>query len=321
MDRIQKLLCSAAIAALGTSFAPAASARSTIAYSGSANPLTNRGCFTESYGRVTNANCSGAQTWEIALPVEAPGTWNVSVDVTPTSDPSSVHCMAFGVSQDGTSFSTSVNIGAKKGGVSQTLNDLTVDVPGAGALYVGCFLAQGASVNTVNWNQPLQVTLYPQLQDEWCWAASGEMIMSYLGKNVAQCDEANHAQNRTDCCSNPSACDNPGWPDFSYFGFNYTQTSNGTALAFSQLQTEIAANRPVGFAWAWTGGGGHYMVAIGTEVDEGTQYVTINDPWAPNVGEQVTLLYSDWVSGNAGTDATANASYTHMADDYGISKK
>jgi hypothetical protein len=78
----------------------------------------------------------------------------------------------------------------------------------------------------------------------------------------------------------------------------------------------------VGFAWAWTSGGGHYMVATGVEIDEdNVQYVTINDPWAPDVGEQVTLTYEDWVSGPAGTDATATVSYTHMADDYGISAR
>ena len=63
------------------------------------------------------------------------------------------------------------------------------------------------------------------------------------------------------------------------------------------------------------------MVATGTEVgDDGTQYVTINDPWAPNIGDQVTLTYADWVAGPAGTDPTATVSYTHMADDYGITE-
>ena len=169
----------------------------------------------------------------------------------------------------------------------------------------------------------LDVPLDPQQQTEWCWAASAEMVMGYLGTNVQQCAEANYAVGRTDCCTSSAsaenACNQPGWPDWSYWGFNFEETAYGTALSFAQLEVEIAANRPVGFAWAWTGGGGHYMVATGTEVDDdNVQYVTINDPWAPNVGDQVTLTYDDWVAGPAGTDPTATVSYTHMADDYGI---
>ena len=171
----------------------------------------------------------------------------------------------------------------------------------------------------------LAVPLYPQVEDEWCWAASAEMIMSYLGESVQQCAQANYRFGRTDCCTNASSesstteCDQPGWPNWTNWGFTYSETAYGTALTFAQIQAEIAANRPVGFAWAWTGGGGHYMVATGTTIDStGTQWVSINDPWAPNVGEQVTLTYADWVAGPAGVDPTATTSYTHMADDYGI---
>jgi hypothetical protein len=173
----------------------------------------------------------------------------------------------------------------------------------------------------------LDVPLDPQLQSEWCWAASAEMVMAYLGTNVEQCAQANYLFGRTDCCTNAdsaedlSECNQPGWPNWSYWGFSFEETAIGTALSFAQLQTEIAANRPVGFAWSWSTGGGHYMVATGTEVgDDGTQYVTINDPWAPNIGDQVTLTYTDWVAGPAGTDSTATVSYTHMADDYGITQ-
>jgi hypothetical protein len=47
----------------------------------------------------------------------------------------------------------------------------------------------------------LPVPLIPQVQTEWCWAASGQMIFSYLGApGLRQCDEANMMENRTDCC-------------------------------------------------------------------------------------------------------------------------
>jgi hypothetical protein len=174
---------------------------------------------------------------------------------------------------------------------------------------------------------PLAVPLDPQIESEWCWAASAQMIITYLGGSVQQCQEANYRFGLTDCCTNAAdessltECNQPGWPNWNYWGYNFSETAIGSSLSFAQLQTEFAANRPVGFAWAWSTGGGHYMVATGTQVEDGTEYVTINDPWAPNVGEQVTLTYEDWVAGPAGTDPTATASYTHMADDYGIQKQ
>src|SRR5215208_2563397 len=35
------------------------------------------------------------------------------------------------------------------------------------------------------------VTLRPQETSMWCWAASGEMAMDFLGTDVSQCDQAN----------------------------------------------------------------------------------------------------------------------------------
>ncbi len=327
MNRIQKLLCGAGSAALGLGVAPNASARSATAWSGAPNPLTARSCFSESYGRVTNSGCSTQETWEIALPIENPGTWNVVFDVTPTSDPSSISCVALSVAQDGSSSATSLNVGATQGSAAQTIA-VTVTVPAAGALFGACFVKPGAAVNGVNWNQPLLVALDPQLESNWCWAAGGQMVMGYLGTTVQQCVEANYNVSRTDCCTNPSssACNQGGWPAWSNNGFNATVVygggSNPAAISFAQLQAEFAANRPVGFGWHWNSGGGHYMVATGTEVDEdNVQYVTFNDPWAPNVGEQVTLTYAEWVSGTATDPTVGGASYTHWRDDYGISKQ
>jgi chitodextrinase len=185
--------------------------------------------------------------------------------------------------------------------------------------------SSGACQDTAPPPSGLDVTLYPQIESNWCWAASGEMVMTFLGAPVEQCAEANDLAGRTDCCtsatSEANACNVTGWPDWTFWGFKYSATTDGTALTFAQLQAEIAARRPVGFSWHWSSGGGHYMVAIGAEVDEnGVEWVTVNDPWSPNVGEQVVLTYEDYVSGPAGVDATATTSYTHWLDQYGIAK-
>ena len=89
-----------------------------------------------------------------------------------------------------------------------------------------------------------------------------------------------------------------------------TATGNA-ALSFAQLTAEFAANRPVAFAWSWTGanGGGHEMEAVGAwTTTAGQQWVEINNPAD---GSQSDLLYTAWVSG---------PTYVHQRDTYNIKK-
>ncbi len=148
----------------------------------------------------------------------------------------------------------------------------------------------------------LPMTLYAQQTNMWCWAASGEMIMTYLGADVdvSQCTQANTRFNRADCCNNFQNCVQGGWPQFDRYGFDFDWT--GAALSFNQLKTEFRNNRPVGFAWGWQAGGGHYMVARGVYVDgAGTQFVYILDPWPWNAdknngGEARLISYAEFVA-------------------------
>ncbi|HEY1545042.1 MAG TPA: papain-like cysteine protease family protein [Xanthobacteraceae bacterium] len=186
-------------------------------------------------------------------------------------------------------------------------------------VYTVCAAAQATSVCTPAAQGHLAVTLQPQQTDMWCWAASGQMIMGFLGVSVQQCTEANNEFGRSDCCnaSTPSACVNGGWPEFDKYGFTFARTS-GVALTWTQLQNEIsdAANcgrRPVAFAWHWVGGGGHMMVAIGYQTIANVNYVEINNPWAPNVGDHRFITYDFYVA-SAGD-------HTHWDDFYQIKKK
>lgn len=78
----------------------------------------------------------------------------------------------------------------------------------------------------------LPVTLHPQETQNWCWAASGQMVMDYLGHNVSQCVQANNRFGRNDCCEidlcptptepptydasgNCVGCPCGGWPESS----------------------------------------------------------------------------------------------------------
>ncbi|REG48611.1 papain like cysteine protease AvrRpt2 [Paraburkholderia sp. BL6669N2] len=160
----------------------------------------------------------------------------------------------------------------------------------------------------------LTVALNPQQTSMWCWAASGQMTMGYLGTVVSQCDEANKEFGSTDCCNNPKpgACVQGGWPEYGKYGFNAATTSDA-ALSWDDVKRQIYCRRtPFAFTWHWTGGGGHMMVATGYTTVRGTNYVAINNPWPPNVGDASIITYDVYVSG---------ADHTHWNDYYNIQKQ
>ena len=162
----------------------------------------------------------------------------------------------------------------------------------------------------------------------WCWAASGQMVMHYLGNNVSQCVQANNRFNRTDCCNidlcppptettcptpgyHPCACG--GWPEFGKFGFNFKTTSSA-ALTWDQIRDQISRGQycegtPFCFTWKWNGGGGHMMVAMGYKTAGGVNFVEVMDPWSPCVGDHKFITYNAYVSG---------ATYTHWDDYYDV---
>jgi hypothetical protein len=167
----------------------------------------------------------------------------------------------------------------------------------------------------------LPVSSHPQETGMWCWAGSGQMVMHYLGNNVAQCTQANNRFGRTDCpchqCG-PSPVPSPpcvigGWPEFHKYGFTSEHTTDAP-LPWSTLRRELSQNsscgkRPFAFTWHWDGGGGHMMVANGYVTLDGTNYVSILDPWAPCAGDARILTYAAYVSGSG---------YTHWDDYYRV---
>jgi hypothetical protein len=178
---------------------------------------------------------------------------------------------------------------------------------------VGVFLLASACCTPPN-EASLTVALNPQQTGMWCWAASGQMPMGYFGVPVSQCDEANKRFGRNDCCNNPTpgGCVNGGWPEFGKYGFTASTTSD-SALTWDQVKNQIhCQSKPFAFAWHWTGGGGHMMVATGYTTVRGTNWMAINNPWPPGVGDASLITYDTYVSGS---------DHTHWDDYFNISKK
>lgn len=164
----------------------------------------------------------------------------------------------------------------------------------------------------------LDVPLIGQQTPMWCWAASTQMALDYIGiTGVTQCAEANHEFNRTDCCNDPtpSECILGGHPQLPYWGAQADHTPPGTALSFVDIQSQIAGNMPIIFSWQWIPKGGHVMVVTGYMEVMYTQLLFINNPWPPNQGDQQLISYTDYVS-----NPTPPHAHNHGVDFYNLMK-
>jgi hypothetical protein len=180
-------------------------------------------------------------------------------------------------------------------------------------LWTACIAARGAIGQAVLPNNGVTTAkLRSQETTLWCWAASGQMVMSNLGREVKQCIEAQNRFGRKDCCGThkPAECVQSGWPEFDKYGFAFATTKD-TALSWEQLQAEIVTRKsPFAFSWHWRGGGdGHMMVVKGYAIRNGVKYVSILDPWPPNIGDARDITYDSYVSG---------LNHTHWDDYYQV---
>ena len=157
-------------------------------------------------------------------------------------------------------------------------------------------------------NNLLNINLFPQEEDQWCWAATARMTMLFAGgdpNTITQCAQANDAFTQDSCCKygDTKQCNKPYYPLYENWGFTAKNIykPEGAALSWTALKGLIDSGNPVAFLWRWKSGGGHYMVAVGYYEDQTTNPVTqmvhINDPWPPSVGEKHSVTYKKWIGG------------------------
>lgn len=132
----------------------------------------------------------------------------------------------------------------------------------------------------------LNVTRSAQETQQWCWAAAGQMIMRFFGRNVSQCSQASR-QFKTQCqcpkCPEGdftlSPCNQGAFPAFEDWGFDaYAST---VPLSLEQIKAELACRKsPIAFSWITLDSrtsarpSGHTMVAVGYSAD----FIEVIDP-------------------------------------------
>jgi len=130
-----------------------------------------------------------------------------------------------------------------------------------------------------------------QEHSNWCWDGSSQAVLYYFGQTPSQCQIANFAWNRSDCCSSNQfnwnhVCNSGnylfgrrGSCDDVLANWGIGSTGVNGALSWTSVKSEIDNGMPYIMGWYWTGGGGHALVGYGYSVKSNTQYMSYMDPW------------------------------------------
>ncbi len=170
----------------------------------------------------------------------------------------------------------------------------------------------------------LDVPLYGQQTNVWCWDASSLMVIKYFrpSSRLRECDLAGWPLQ--DCCIHPiPGCAHGGGEQLYRNGFTFDSTANA-AISWNTLVEQISTRHtPVLYGIGWNGGGGHMLVAVGWFSLMGRNWVLVNDPWpppsSPSIGPPYTggghesLTYEAWVGG-PGYDHVTNDDYYNITD-------
>ncbi len=153
----------------------------------------------------------------------------------------------------------------------------------------------------------LNITMQAQEKSNWCWAASGNTIATWFGRNYSQNQFCNAAFNRaqgTTCPNNQATLANDQTA-FRWAGISEGSYVDGW-LRYPTVQSEINANRPIETRIQWTSGGGHMHVVYG--YDDAGSMVYWGDPWPSN--NRYNWASHTWYVGGRGSNNN-QFSWTH----------
>jgi hypothetical protein len=196
----------------------------------------------------------------------------------------------------------------------------------------------------------LSLRYTPQAGSNWCWAASGQMVMELLGlpKRVAcQCGQAEQVLGVAGCCATPGSCvpsgalargcDEPRWPAFverpDLYELSYRTTCDdlparqdddacdARPLDWLSLSAELCAGRPVLAALRPRGSPrGHMVVVKGFSIHGGRRVLVVDPrrlcpddrPCEGELDEGFWMPYEEFAAGWDGL--------VHWVDFYGLKR-
>ena len=177
-------------------------------------------------------------------------------------------------------------------------------------------------------NTPAGVSLVGQEQDNWCWAASGQMILGYYGKTIKQCTQVSDRYPRVgNCCSDrpPADCRRKtGWPEFCKHEVD-AKIRHNAGLRWDEIKEQIGCqHNPIAFTWKWADGvKGHMMVAFGYGTDSSSvakPFLWVRNPLPVGAGKTEKIFYTDYLP-DTSSGSSSSPVHTHWDDFYDFQVK
>jgi len=157
---------------------------------------------------------------------------------------------------------------------------LLVSVVTALGLVLGAFGASPAQAAATS--KSLAVPTIKQINTEWCWAASAQMLAMYNGHSSAnQCDIVKATLGLT-TCPNQAATEAQTRSALTKAGLSWAYSSS--PLTFPTIKLQIDASKAMEYVYAYKNGSGEHAVVIVAYWQDPTfappedQYVYWNDP-------------------------------------------
>ncbi|GAA1883209.1 papain-like cysteine protease family protein [Streptantibioticus ferralitis] len=175
---------------------------------------------------------------------------------------------------------------------------------GPGSFYIAdAFIVENTNSLPSCSSQPsgrvaLGISMQKQVQDEWCWDASGLTIANYWGyTQYSQNDFCQlAAQNSSLSCNDQPATLDDMANALSNMGFSNSGYDLYRNAYFSEVRNEISGGRPFAVRIGWRSGGGHMNVIYGYDPSSGT--IAVGDPW-PSTQTYTWWNYNDYVSNSS----------------------
>ncbi|MFH8796313.1 papain-like cysteine protease family protein [Streptomyces sp. NPDC017941] len=155
--------------------------------------------------------------------------------------------------------------------------------------------ASGAAGTSALAAKRLNITMQAQQKNNWCWAAAGNTIATYLGRNYSQnqfCNAAFGRNQNTECPNNQATLGNVQ-NALAWAGINRGSYVTGW-LRYPTVQAEIDADRPIETRILWSNGGGHMHTIYG--YDTANSWVYWGDPWPSS--DRYNWASHDWYVNN-----------------------
>ncbi len=180
-------------------------------------------------------------------------------------------------------------------------------------------LANGLAAQTTS-SKVLPVPYYPQELNNWCWAASANMIMQYwyaqdqTAKVMSQCDQAialwhnsNPGKPIPVSCPLPDPVPvdfNRGYAPFKVDN-SYTVSISTTPLVWESVKYQIDNNMPFATEWSYQGVTGgrqinsnHWLIVVGYQTSQyATEpFISYCDPWAADSAIYRLIPFSEYTN-------------------------